>query len=784
VLHGESYLVNKKPIVIRDILGNTDSNAANNGETQNISSIVKGFVDKIKKLCDDELGPEKEDETNNNLELNKKSTNEKKLSIYMTYKQLYDRWKLGVTDNKTMKYENFRFFDSFYNDVSDEYMVNVDSFAALIRDVLDGHNDMSIYAFLWEICKMSNFNLLALPVNIYEALSSKEKMMEVFTPYTYMSVDNAFMDTTYIAMYTHKESSHLNITDPYNMYEDDGLDFLKNGIVNKTNKNVPVFGVTYSMGNQRIFNRITVNMDAPKVTAHSIMAELMISRQGANSGSQPIGFEGHDIFETYANKSYSCSVEMLGCAQIMPLMYFQLNNIPMFKGGYMITNVEHEISNGTMKTKFSGVRMNKNRFKISKDKQIFNENVLEAYLKNRKKGEDGGSGGSDGGGSSAGPHPKRGVYETRTMTDAVKVTNPNLNGVKYSKENTLIIIDAGHESTLPVPAKQSREFALSEIWDDKNAKYVGDVNPNEPYGIMNGLKYEDKKWSEAYSYSEDSSSSKGLSGKSRYLEYWGNRKLALKLKNKLEANGYKVAMATKNMGRTSTKENGYQNHVTKLWENNNKNAIVISFHSDAAGDGSWADANRWSIYCQHADEYIIKEKDWATCPPNADASYVLAANIIKAAKEKFTESELKEVFGEKINIKSNPQVYLASKGGIRPLTYTKPPAVMSENWFYTSKKGVEFLGSQKGEDLIVDVHYKGVQNFFDECNSLPKSVSTPEATQTPVDAEKAKGNETPNNGNNSTPLPAQVDGNGNAGYLYGNGNAGYLYGALLKQGKF
>ena len=51
---------------------------------------------------------------------------------------------------------------------------------------------------------------------------------------------------------------------------------------------------------------------------------------------------------------------MMGDAQIMPLMYFQLNNIPMFKGAYMIVRVEHEITAGNMITRFTGVRVSRN----------------------------------------------------------------------------------------------------------------------------------------------------------------------------------------------------------------------------------------------------------------------------------------------------------------------------------------------------------------------------------------------------------------------------------------
>ena len=58
---------------------------------------------------------------------------------------------------------------------------------------------------------------------------------------------------------------------------------------------------------------------------------------------------------------------MMGCANIMPMMYFQLNNIPMFRGAYMITNVEHHIKAGDFKTVFRGVRINKNQLPYNQE---------------------------------------------------------------------------------------------------------------------------------------------------------------------------------------------------------------------------------------------------------------------------------------------------------------------------------------------------------------------------------------------------------------------------------
>jgi murein DD-endopeptidase MepM/ murein hydrolase activator NlpD len=68
-------------------------------------------------------------------------------------------------------------------------------------------------------------------------------------------------------------------------------------------------------------------------------------------------FGGQNMFNVYSVRSYKAEVEMMGNAMIQPMMYFQLNNIPMFHGAYMITHVKHNIKPNFMSTHFTGVRI-------------------------------------------------------------------------------------------------------------------------------------------------------------------------------------------------------------------------------------------------------------------------------------------------------------------------------------------------------------------------------------------------------------------------------------------
>ena len=107
--------------------------------------------------------------------------------------------------------------------------------------------------------------------------------------------------------------------------------------------------------NQSFFKNIRLSMDDHQVTEYSLRNQLMISYAN-NRGPRESAIIGQDLYSVYANYSYTCSVEMLGDAQITPLMYFQLNNIAMWKGAYLITNVQHSINAQGMVTTFTGTR--------------------------------------------------------------------------------------------------------------------------------------------------------------------------------------------------------------------------------------------------------------------------------------------------------------------------------------------------------------------------------------------------------------------------------------------
>ena len=284
--------------------------------------------------------------------------------------QRYVNGKPNVNDG-VKEYDNFVFIDSFYNDISYRFRINPSTMYDIIARQMNNESNYSAYEFMAEICQQNKLLFLALPVinNFYD----EDGLENIFKPHPEYMMNKGF-GSTYVCMYTY-EVSHVVEDESQTGLCDDGFDIAgitedagqtDIGLLFSNSKSgmplsVPAFGVTYARQNQQYFSNISVNMDNPRVTDYSI-ANLFELANFKNDGTlEKPHTVANDIYSIYANRSYNCSVEMLGCANIMPMMYFQLNNIPMFRGGYMITNVEHHIKAGNFTTTFTGVRISKNQ---------------------------------------------------------------------------------------------------------------------------------------------------------------------------------------------------------------------------------------------------------------------------------------------------------------------------------------------------------------------------------------------------------------------------------------
>ena len=67
-----------------------------------------------------------------------------------------------------------------------------------------------------------------------------------------------------------------------------------------------------------------------------------IANAATDGGSGGFIAKGQSLYEVFLNRSYSCTVEALGNPMIQPLQYFELENVPMFYGSYLIRDVKNK----------------------------------------------------------------------------------------------------------------------------------------------------------------------------------------------------------------------------------------------------------------------------------------------------------------------------------------------------------------------------------------------------------------------------------------------------------
>jgi hypothetical protein len=348
----------------------------------------------INKLSDESvLSP-----TNEKKELEQQifgSTNEDviKFQLYRTCKNIHDKWLAGTTDPKNIIFQcgpnrsrvdsalasektgkksslprlidSFRFISRSFKDIGDMLYVNP---LPVNKYLLENPNS-SAYDSISQLLNDNNFDFIALPTFI-NFRDSKE-VEAIFTPFG--NYEQAMLSGTcgpsFVCAYVGQKSQHLAYAN--SDYPNDSFDLRcihnENGV--NLDPSIPddfktdseahedpvgAFVVRYSQQNQNIFKDINLDQSEFSETDESLRIQDDISQKG-NQNNRTIA--GQNIYNVYAVRSYTAEIEMMGNAMIQPMMYFQLDNIPMFHGAYMITRVKHSIKPNHMSTNFTGVRI-------------------------------------------------------------------------------------------------------------------------------------------------------------------------------------------------------------------------------------------------------------------------------------------------------------------------------------------------------------------------------------------------------------------------------------------
>lgn len=381
-------------------------------------SVVDKFISNLKELYKGSSGSTNSGSNSTGARVAKDCDTQEdiKIAVYRYCKLLYDKWLsvLNVEDFSLEKmfgddllHEStgsddrfFYFIDSFYNRIGDRLLLNL---GPISEAIMNGFTDkeytlLSFLSYIYSQNKLSFYN-----IQNFVDISDPANMKKMFKPVSYLDMAPPDPTPNFIVMYPYEASSHLDLGED-SPYLNDGFDIsvgdatAVNGVVTNAATNhtttaksqssttavekenysnqshwpvalttdesagwkIPAFGVSYGKMYQSYFTKIDVGMENPMVTEQSLKAQFQIAcmnNDGMEAGKRGITTLGQDLFTVYSNNSYTAKVDMMGCAWVQPLMYFVLQNIPMFRGTYLIEKVSHHIEPGKMNTTFTGVRM-------------------------------------------------------------------------------------------------------------------------------------------------------------------------------------------------------------------------------------------------------------------------------------------------------------------------------------------------------------------------------------------------------------------------------------------
>jgi hypothetical protein len=296
-----------------------------------------------------------------------------RVEMWETFKAFNDTWVAGGDFKSKTMFEDVLLFDRASRDVGQKVYVDIFKIKDLIEGSLYKNNMLDIVS---TILTQNNFTYFPLPAyaNFYNAQDAEKNPVprsEGSTEFansfwgTFLNVDYRNTSPKFLCYYANKPSQYVDMKDNVDYrFRDDAFDLRRasdNPLVesqsnkknwDKSNK-VVGFNIDISNQNQQIFKNFSVGQDVGKPTAESLE---MLNQMANQSRNRSTGSQNVSLYNLYRNRSYECSVDMLGNALIQPMMYFNVRNIPMFSGPYMITSVTHQISDGEFSTTFKGTR--------------------------------------------------------------------------------------------------------------------------------------------------------------------------------------------------------------------------------------------------------------------------------------------------------------------------------------------------------------------------------------------------------------------------------------------
>jgi hypothetical protein len=293
--------------------------------------------------------------------------------LWDTFKSINDKFISGNDYKTKTLFEDILLFDRASRDVGQKIYADIFK----VKDLIEyGKYSNTMLDMVTTILTENNFTYFTMPAyanfyNVQDASKNPTPNPEGTLEFanslfgTFLSLD--YRDTTskFLCLYANKPSEHLALNDNVDYrFRDDAFDLrrasdnpLLDNLNGKTDwdKSNKVVGFNVDIGpqNQQIFKQFDISQDPGMPTTESLEVLNQMANLNRNRSEST---QSVSLYNLYRNRSYKCNIDMLGNAMIQPMMYFNLRNVPMFSGPYMILKVSHRISENGFDTEFEGQR--------------------------------------------------------------------------------------------------------------------------------------------------------------------------------------------------------------------------------------------------------------------------------------------------------------------------------------------------------------------------------------------------------------------------------------------
>lgn len=363
-----------------------DTNANTTGSTGSRGLTRKAANDFFFKIFWRELSnrlPSKKDDLDKIESDFKSAVNDEdiKTQLYYSFKNISDKWVSGIdtskrgfplnNDKNDSLISKFAFVDRAMNPIGEEVIINAEALIEMSQDY-----DINMFQVFSRLLSINGFEFF--PLQNFMSFNDKDgKWGDAFKIFTNLKQNPT---PAFVCMYIGGTSSTLENSS--SAFDNDGiLDLQESGLpdfnniseCSTTNEVVDsntrplaqgearfkysepkAFRVRYGEQNQSFFMDIQLDGREFTETADSLAILSRIAGDGKTTAPIP---KGQNMFSVYENRAYSVTVTMLGNVMIQPTQYFQIENIPMYSGAYMITDVNHKVTANHMVTVFKGVKI-------------------------------------------------------------------------------------------------------------------------------------------------------------------------------------------------------------------------------------------------------------------------------------------------------------------------------------------------------------------------------------------------------------------------------------------